>query len=102
MALLLAAGLAVPAASAAPAPAAARTVWLCRPGARPDPCDPGLSTTVYSPALTPLRVAHPAPVRTPAIDCFYVYPTVSDQPGRYATLAIDPEERSIALLQAAR
>ena len=34
--------------------AGARTVWLCRPGQHPDPCTPGLSTTVYSPRLAPL------------------------------------------------
>ena len=37
----------------------------------------------------------------PAIDCFYVYPTVSDQKTPNANLQIDPEERSIALYQAA-
>jgi hypothetical protein len=38
----------------------------------------------------------------PKVDCFYVYPTVSDQPTDNANLNIDPEERSIALYQAAR
>jgi Protein of unknown function (DUF3089) len=86
----------------AAAPAGARTVWLCQPGHKPDPCTPGLSTTVYSPTLKPLGVVHPQAVRTPRIDCFYVYPTVSDQKGPHANLHIDPEERSIALYQAAR
>ena len=36
------------------------------------------------------------------VDCFYVYPTVSDQQTKNANLHIDPEERSIALYQAAR
>jgi hypothetical protein len=36
------------------------------------------------------------------VDCFYVYPTVSDQKGPNATRAADPEVRSIALYQAAR
>jgi hypothetical protein len=52
--------------------------------------------------LKPLAVEHPRPVRHPAIDCFYVYPTVSDQPGLVANRRIDPVERSIALYQAAR
>ena len=82
--------------------AAARTVWLCQPGKLPDPCTPGLSTTVYSPTLEPLRVLHPRPVTPPPVDCFYVYPTVSDQQTVNANLHIDPEERSIALYQAAR
>jgi len=86
----------------AAASASAKTVWLCRPGQSPDPCTPGLSTTVYSPTLKPLRVEHPKTVRRPALDCFYVYPTVSDQRTPLANLQIDPEERSIALYQAAR
>jgi hypothetical protein len=100
-ALAGAAALCVILAVAAPA-ADARTVWLCRPGVLPDPCIPGLSTTVYSPTLRPLRVIHPRPATPPPIDCFYVYPTVSQQPGTNANLHIDPEEVSIALYQAAR
>ncbi|MGH2858766.1 MAG: DUF3089 domain-containing protein [Solirubrobacteraceae bacterium] len=87
---------------AAGATASARTVWLCRPGQAANPCRVSLSTTVYSPTLHPLRVVHPRAVRHPAIDCFYVYPTVSDQTTTNANLRIDPEERSIALYQAAR
>jgi hypothetical protein len=84
------------------ATASARTVWLCHPGQRPDPCTPGLSTTVYSPTLQAERVLHPAAPRSPKVDCFYVYPTVSDQKGPLANLHVDPEERSIALYQVAR
>jgi hypothetical protein len=40
--------------------------------------------------------------RHPKIDCFYVYPTVSDQPTGNANFNIDPELRSVALYQAAR
>jgi hypothetical protein len=75
----------------------ARTVWLCRPAIKPDPCTPGLSTTVYSPSLQRLGVRHPRPVRPLAIDCFYVYPTVGDQQTEHANLHVDPEERSVAL-----
>lgn len=98
------AGLTVAAFAAliAAAPAGARTVWLCFPAKKPDPCTPGLSTTVYTPTLKKLRVEHPQAVKEPAIDCFYVYPTVSDQKTGNANLHIDPEERSIALYQAAR
>ncbi len=82
--------------------ASAQTVWLCKPGLAANPCTPGLSTTVYSPTGTALRVTHPRRVRHPAADCFYVYPTVSDQTTPNANFNIDPEERSIALYQAAR
>jgi hypothetical protein len=94
---LLVAAAAAPAASAAP-----RTVWLCKPGLRHNPCTPGLGTTVFSPSGKKLRVEHPRRARRPKADCFYVYPTVSDQKTPNANLNIDPEERSIALYQAAR
>src|ERR1035437_9669197 len=87
--------------SAAVATSSAKTVWLCRPGQHPDPCTPGLSTTVYSPTLKKLGVEHPKQVPHPAIDCFYVYPTVSDQKTGNANLHVDPEERSLALYQPA-
>jgi hypothetical protein len=80
----------------------AKTVWLCFPGAKADPCTPGLSTTVYTPAFKQIGVQHPKQVKHPAIDCFYVYPTVSDQKTGNANLQVDPEERSIALYQTAR
>jgi hypothetical protein len=88
--------------ASAVASAGAAPVWLCRPGVAPDPCTPGLSTTVYGAKLHKLGVQHPKAVKRPAIDCFYVYPTVSDQTTGNANLHIDPEERSIALYQAAR
>ena len=82
--------------------ASARTVWLCKPGQSPDPCNPSLSTTVFSPTLHKLKVVKPARDKKPSIDCFYVYPTVSDQKTTLANRHVDPEERSIALYQAAR
>jgi hypothetical protein len=90
--------LAAPAA-AAKAPA---TVWLCRPGLAHNPCDPSQKTTRYTPADAPVGVQALKPARRPKVDCFYVYPTVSDQKRLLSTRAIDPEERSIALYQAAR
>jgi hypothetical protein len=82
--------------------ASARTVWLCKPGQSPDPCNPSLATTVFSPSLHKLKVIQPTRDKKPSIDCFYVYPTVSDQKTTLANRHIDPEERSIALYQAAR
>ena len=95
-------GLGVAAALALAPAASAKTVWLCKPGQKLDPCTPGLSTTVYTPTLHKVRVEHPKQVAHPAIDCFYVYPTVSDQKTGNANRHVDPEERSIALYQAAR
>jgi len=99
--LLLAAALAVCLTGSA-GTAAAKTVWLCKPGKKDNPCTPGLKTTYFSPSGKKLRVGTPKADRPAKIDCFYVYPTVSDQPTPFATRAIDPEIRSIALYQAAR
>ena len=84
-----------------PAAASADVKWLCSPAQSSDPCDVGLATTRYSPALERLGVERPK-AGDRKVDCFYVYPTVSDQPTEIATKATDPEIRSIALFQAAR
>jgi Protein of unknown function (DUF3089) len=102
VALALIAGLALVALVPTPASGATNpTVWLCRPGARPDPCTPSLTTTRLSPTGRVLGVDHLTANPNPSIDCFYVYPTVSDQKTPNANLNIDPEERSIALYQVA-
>jgi hypothetical protein len=88
---------------AAPAGAAsAKTVWLCQPGMVRNPCTPGLSTTAYSPSGAVLGIQRPRSPRRPQIDCFYVYPTVSGQKTGNSDLQVNPEERSIALMQVAR
>src|ERR1700753_2145155 len=96
--LAAAAALALTAAGSA----AASTPWLCRPGHAHDPCTPGLKTTRTSPTGATLGTFTPSTLRGRPVDCFYVYPTVSDQQTPLATKHIDPEERSIALYQAAR
>ena len=100
---LVVVGLVLSAALAAAAPAAAKTVWLCKPGLKDNPCTPSLRTTVLSRRWR--RSSRRSNVKRPSrpkYDCFYVYPTVSNQPGVQATKSIDPELRSIALYQAAR
>jgi hypothetical protein len=86
----------------APAAASAKVVWLCKPGMRANPCEPSLTTTVFSPAGKRLGVRHVQPARRRRADCFYVYPTVSDQQQPQATQVVDDVLRSIALQQAAR
>jgi hypothetical protein len=100
--LALAVLAALPSIAAASTPKTPKTVWLCKPGLARDPCDPGLATTSFSPTGAVLGVEPNAISGKQPIDCFYVYPTVSGQPTPQATLRIDPEERSIALFQAAR
>ena len=66
-----------------------------------DPCASSLDSTVVSKNGT--RSVEPAAAAAnPPIDCFYVYPTVSAQKTAVATLHVDPEERAIAVTQAAR
>ena len=96
---LMMAGLA---ALPSPAVAAPRIHWLCKPGLAHNPCSVGLGTTKFSPRLKKLGVEHVRPARHPEFDCFYVYPTVSDQKTAVANFHVDPELRSIALYQAAR
>src|SRR3954468_6399107 len=84
------------------APASAKTVWLCKPGQKNNPCEPSLSTTKVSPTGKKLKVERVKRDAHPKVDCFYVYPTVSDDKAPQADRSIDPEMRSIALYQAAR
>ena len=100
--LLAATVVAAIALSLIPAAAHAKVVWLCKPGQKANPCEPRLTTTLFSAAGKRLGVQR---VRRPArrkADCFYVYPTVSDQKQPQATEVVDDVLRSIALYQAAR
>ncbi len=99
LAALSAAALAVSALAASAA--SAETVWLCKPGIANNPCTSSEETTVEL-ANGSSFVEHPQPASNPPIDCFYVYPTVSGQPGPNANLEIGPEEKQIAIDQASR
>ena len=107
--LATAALLAFAAPAAAQAPAAAATPpsdyrqdanWLCRPG-RQDACSIDQRTTVVAAngRLTPEMFR--ANARAP-IDCFYVYPTVSTDPGGNSDMSIDQAERRVVEQQFAR
>lgn len=85
-----------PAASAGTA-----TVWLCRPGASADPCAASLDWTTVS-SSGARTTHHAAPAVDPAVDCFYVYPTVSNEPGDNADLRVQPAETDVAVEQASR
>jgi hypothetical protein len=85
----------------AAATAEGRTKWLCGPGVEGDPCRAKLSATRYDGWETPVDRFTAGHARDRGVDCFYVYPTVSDQPTRLANRRVDPEIRSIALYQAA-
>jgi hypothetical protein len=101
---LPAAALLVLLAAALPTASSAKTTWLCKPGLKSNPCVVGTATTLLNPDGTVLRPGAsdgPRKRSAPQVDCFYVYPTVSDQKTPQATKRIDPEERSIARYQAA-
>jgi hypothetical protein len=73
--------------------------WLCRPGAA-DPCSGDASVSrVPGDAAVSLDLLPAA--KRPAIDCFYVYPTVSTDPTPNSDMVADPAEKNVALAQAA-
>jgi hypothetical protein len=103
--LSLAALLAVPANAqtpAAPAPTDYRFAqhWLCLPG-RADVCSTPLGTTALNPNGYG-SVGQSSVAKDAAIDCFYVYPTVSRDRGLSSDLIVDNQERFAAQSQAAR
>jgi len=75
--------------------------WLCRPGRAGDACDVDLTTTVVSADGTTTRETWAANPKA-EIDCFYVYPTVSTDPGRNSDMTADPAEKNVVLQQFAR
>lgn len=74
--------------------------WLCRPG-REDACAVDLTTTVVT-ADGRLQREEWTADPNPPIDCFYVYPTVSRDPGPFSDMQPGPEERRAVEQQLAR
>ncbi|MEA2421803.1 MAG: hypothetical protein QOF55_902, partial [Thermoleophilaceae bacterium] len=89
--------LAVPASAGA----ADKTTWLCQPGQKSDPCRQSLTATILK-SDGSSTTEHRKIDRNAPIDCFYVYPTVSDQKTANSNLHIDPEERAVSHYQASR
>jgi pimeloyl-ACP methyl ester carboxylesterase len=77
------------------------TLWLCGPDAEDDACVGDLDATVVG--ADGARTVEPfTPAEDPPVDCFYVYPTVSQADTRNAPLEITSAEREVARVQAAR
>jgi hypothetical protein len=74
--------------------------WLCRPG-REDACAADMTTTVIGADGTLSRETWAADPKAP-IDCFYVYPTVSTDPGTHSDMTADPAEQNVVRQQFAR
>lgn len=89
-----------PAATAAPNDYGKPESWLCLPG-RQDACAVDQTTTVVqADGKTSIETFKAA--ANPDFDCFYVYPTVSTDPGGNSDMVIDPAERRVAEQQLAR
>jgi hypothetical protein len=101
---LAALAAAAPVAVSAQAPAAPHysrdSAWLCLPG-RADTCSTPLATTALNAngygSNGPSAVA-----KDPPIDCFYVYPTVSNDQGMNSDLSAGREEKLAVEAQFAR
>lgn len=95
------------AAIAAPDPAVAHAdyadpaLWLCRPDLANDRCKVDLDATVV-PASGKLSLERFVPATQPKIDCFYVYPTVSNDPGWISDFQANKDEWDAVRLQFAR
>lgn len=83
----------------APAGAEAATTWLCKPGLASNTCAESQRTTTVR-ATGARSIATPSVPSRPKVDCFYVYPTTSDQKQPQADFQITPELKAIARNQA--
>jgi Protein of unknown function (DUF3089) len=76
------------------------SAWLCLPG-RADACGREQPTADLEPAgYGPVMVDVPPP--DPSVDCFYVYPTVSRDPGMNSDMTPGVEENAAAAVQLGR
>ena len=101
-AVLAAATQSAPAApAAAPNDYALEQNWLCRPGRRDACSTPSLDVTEVAPdgARTVRTVMR---AKAPEADCFYVYPTLSYDPGGNSDMIANDEERRVVEAQFAR
>ena len=100
--IALAAVVLIAAAATVPSVASAndKTTWICKPGQADDLCAGTIDGTVNPPPgeqAEPLGYTRP---KHPPVDCFYLYPTQSDQPGPNSNLDKDPPIRRVVVQQA--
>jgi len=77
-----------------------KEAWLCRPGGH-DACDVDLTTTIVAANGSMKRETWKANPNAP-VDCFYVYPTVSNDATPNSDMNAGPEELSVIKQQFAR
>jgi hypothetical protein len=76
--------------------------WMCKPGLADDVCSRDLDATAVAADGTTEVVAHEV-AEEPAIDCFYLYPTVSEDPNPNSDLVpAETQEINTVYNQAAR
>lgn len=82
---------------------AGSTNWLCHPGlvGAANVCNADLDTTAVE-ANGAATVESFQPAADPRVDCFYIYPTTSLDPGPNSDLIDDIQEQQTTALQAAR
>jgi hypothetical protein len=89
------ASVAGPARAADDDPYARPESWLCRPGGSDLCAAPVVATVVQDDGSRTIRVFKPNP--SAPIDCFYVYPTVSEDPAGNSGMTSGPgEKRAVA------
>jgi hypothetical protein len=74
--------------------------WVCRPGADAV-CTNGLDASVQN-AVGSITAQPFTPAADPSIDCFYIYPTVSQEKTQYADLTDSPEIQTVTRAQVGR
>lgn len=75
--------------------------WLCWPGKAGDACSVDMTATVVKADGSTAMESFQADPKAP-IDCFYVYPTVSTDPGIVSDMTANAEELNVVRQQLAR
>lgn len=76
-------------------------LWLCRPDLQDNRCKVDLDATVVAPSGR-MTLEHYVPAKDPKIDCFFVYPTVSNDAGWISDFSPDAAEWDDVKVQFAR
>lgn len=76
-------------------------LWLCRPDLKDNRCKVDLDATVIAPSGK-MTLERYVPAKDPKIDCFFVYPTVSNDPGWISDFSPNADEWDVVRLQFAR
>ena len=67
--------------------------WICRPDMADDVCRDLDVTTIAADGTE--AVVEQTPAEDPPVDCFYVYPTVSSDPGTNSDMEVAPDDNEV-------